>query len=78
MSASKEIKALLSLSGKKQAELMTVLNMGSKQSLSNKFSNGRWSAADLVTVAEFCGCELAFILPDGRQIILTADSKEKS
>lgn len=77
MSASKEIKALLSLFGKKQADLMTILNMGSKQSLSNKFANGRWSATDLVTVAEFCGCKLAFVLPDGQQILISSEKEEK-
>lgn len=78
MGASKEIKALLSLFGKKQADLMSVLNMGSKQSLSNKFANGRWSASDLLAVAEFCGCKLAFVLPDGQQIIIASENEEKA
>ncbi len=70
MSASKEIKALLSLSGKKQSDLTDLLNMSSKQSLSNKFTNERWSASDLIAIAKFCGCEVAFVLPDNQLIIL--------
>lgn len=77
MSASKEIKALLSLTGKKQADLMELLQMSSKQSLSNKFTNERWSADDLVSISEFCGCKLAFVLPDGQQITITSDNEEK-
>lgn len=70
MSISQKIKALLSLTGKKQVDLMEPLDMGSKQSMSNKFSNGRWSAEDLVKVAGACGAKVAFILPDGQQIFL--------
>jgi transcriptional regulator with XRE-family HTH domain len=72
MGISKKIKALLELTGKKQSDLMEVLGMGSKQSLSNKFSNERWSAEDLIAVAEFCDCKLMLVLPDGQQINLDA------
>lgn len=68
MSISNTIKSLLSLRGLRQSDLMEPLDMGSKQSLSNKFANERWSADDLVKVAEACGCELAFISPDGQVI----------
>nr|DAT30984.1 MAG TPA: SOS-response transcriptional repressor [Caudoviricetes sp.] len=71
MSISKRIKALLLETDKKQSDLMEVLDMSSKQSLSNKFSNERWSATDLVKIADYCGCKLAFILPNGEQIIIT-------
>lgn len=70
MSVSKEIGALLKLRGLRQSDLQEALGMSSKQSLSNKFSNERWSAEDLIKVADVCGCELAFVLPDGRQIKL--------
>ena len=56
---------------KKQSDLMEVLGMSSKQSLSNKFSNERWSAEDLVKIAEYCGCKLAFILPNGERITIS-------
>lgn len=73
MAISKKVKALLMESDKKQSDLMDVLDMSSKQSLSNKFSNERWSAEDLVRIAEFCGCKLAFILPNGERIAFDAD-----
>ncbi len=73
MAISKKIKALLMEREKKQSDLMDVLDMSSKQSLSNKFSNERWSADDLVKIADHCGCKLAFILPNGERIILDAD-----
>lgn len=78
MPISKRIKALLLETDKKQSDLMGVLDMSSKQSLSNKFSNERWSADDLVKVAEYCGCKLAFIMPDGQQIVIDAEEKEKA
>jgi hypothetical protein len=68
VSVSASVKALLYIQGKKQSDLMQILQMSSKQSLSNKFSNNRWSGDDLAVVAEFCGGKLAFVLPDGQQI----------
>ena len=73
MPISKKIKSLLAVSDKKQADLQEVLGMSSKQSLSNKFSNERWSAEDLAKIAEFCGCKLAFVMPNGERIIIDAE-----
>ena len=70
MEISKNIKALLSVCGKRQSDLMDILGMSSRQSLSNKFSNERWSAEDLVSIAGYCGCKLAFILPSGERIVI--------
>lgn len=78
MSISNKIKALLNLTGKKQYELMDALGMSSKQSLSNKFKNERWSADDLVTIAEICECKLAFIMPSGQQIIIEKEQIKDS
>lgn len=76
MGVTKKIKALLALTGKKQTDLMESLGMSSKQSLSNKFSNERWSAEDLVKVADVCGVKVAFILPDGQQFFLDASDEK--
>ena len=73
MAASKQIKALLAQVDMKQSDLLGVLGIGSKQSLSNKFTNERWSAEDLAKIAEFCGCKLAFVLPNGERITIDAD-----
>lgn len=78
MGVSKKIKSLLSECEKKQSDLMEILDMSSKQSLSNKFSNERWSADDLVKIADFCGCKLAFVLPNGERIVLDHDTEKGS
>lgn len=78
MGITKKIKTLLLETNTKQSDLMEVLNMSSKQSLSNKFSNERWSADDMVKIAEFCGCKLAFVMPEGQHIFIDADKKEKA
>lgn len=75
MAISKKIKSLLMETDKKQSDLMDVLNMGSKQSLSNKFTHERWSADDLVMIAEFCGCKLAFVMPNGERIVLNGSDE---
>ena len=74
MGASKSIKGLLALTGKKQNELVSLLDMASPQSLSNKFINNRWSAKDLTIISEFCGCKLAFVMPDGEHIYIDNDN----
>lgn len=73
MAISKHIKALLAQTDAKQADLLGILDIKTKQSLSNKFTNERWSADDLVKVADFCGCKLAFVLPNGERIVINAD-----
>ena len=52
---------------------MGVLDISSKQSLSNKFTHERWSADDLAKIAKLCGCKLAFVLPNGERIVIDAD-----
>lgn len=73
MNVSAAIKALLNMTGKKQGSLAGVLDVGSVQAVSNKFRLGRWSASDLVKIAEFTGSKLAFILPDGERVVIAAD-----
>lgn len=76
MAISKKIKSLLAETDRKQADLLGVLNISSKQSLSNKFTNERWSAEDLAKIADFCGCKLAFILPNGERIVINNGSAD--
>ena len=73
MNVSASIKALLNMTGKKQGSLAKVLDVGSVQAVSNKFRLGRWSASDLVKIAEYTGSKLAFILPDGERVVIAAD-----
>lgn len=72
-----KVKMLLGYYGRKQIELMECLNMGSKQSLNNKFVQDRWSAHDLTAVADFLGCKVGFFLPDGTTIYLDPPEKEE-
>lgn len=75
MAISDKVKGLLALSGKKQIELADRFGM-SKQTMNNKMNRGSWSASDLARVADFCGCKLAFVLPDGQHIYLEEDKEE--
>jgi hypothetical protein len=72
---SNSIRGLLSIAGKSQGDLAEPLGLGSRQAMSNKMVNGRWSAADLAKVAGICGARLAFILPDGSRIYIDAGGK---
>ena len=74
MAISDKVKGLLALCGKRQIDLADYFEM-SKQTMGNKMARGSWSARDLAKVAEFCGCKLVFVLPDGQQIIIPADEE---
>ena len=70
MNISTKIKGLLKMHGKKNAELVDYLGLARTQSLNTKFTRGSFSAGDLIRIASFVGCELAFILSDGQKINL--------
>ena len=77
MSISNTVRSLLALKGMKQSELKDVLKIKgeySVQSLSNKCREDRWFASELVDIADYTGCKLAFIFPDGERILFSSDS----
>ncbi len=76
MSISNVVKGLLAMRGIKQIDLAAHFGM-SKQTMSNKFARNSWFGTDLVRVADFCGCKLAFIFPDGQQITIDDDGSEE-
>ena len=76
MNVSAQVKSLLYKTGLRQNALQDALGMKSQQSLSNKFALNRWSADDLIKVAEVTGCKLAFIAPDGERLYLTAENEK--
>lgn len=76
MGVSNKIKALLKLKNKEHAELAKYFGM-SAQSLSNKFYRDSFSGADLIKVADFLGCELAFIVDGSQRIVLDTQDIEK-
>ena len=55
-----EIKAAINLKGKSLEGLAKHLNI-SKQALSNKFYRDSFSGSDLLKIAEYLECDLAFI-----------------
>ncbi len=69
MGVSDSVKALLALNNIKQNQLADTFDM-SKQAMSNKFAKNSWFAKDLIKVADMCDCKVAFIMPDGQQIII--------
>lgn len=72
MQITNKIKGLMQIKGKKNVDLANYLGI-TVQSLSNKFNRGSFSAADLIKIADFLKCELAFIISDGQRIALTTD-----
>lgn len=77
MSITSKIKGLLQVKNIEHAKLAENLNL-SRQSLSNKFFRGSFSAADLIKIATFCKCELAFIDKNFKIILDTNDINESS
>lgn len=69
MKVSDKVKAILQLSGHKQIELAEHFGM-TAQSMNNKFNRDSWSANDLLKVAAFCKCRIAFVLPDEGRVFL--------
>lgn len=77
MAVTDKLKALLSIKGKKNIELATYLGI-SPQSMQNKLARGSFSAEDLIKIADFLDCTLAFNVNDNQKIILdTADLRNK-
>lgn len=69
---SDKIRALLTLSGKRNIDLAALYGV-SKQSMGNKLTNNGFSADDLIRIATFTGCQVAFVLPDGQHLFLGED-----
>lgn len=71
-----KVKALLSVSGKKQIDLAKEFGV-TAQSMNNKMALNRYNVEDLITIAQFTGCKLAFVLPDGEHLYLEPDDMRK-
>ena len=75
---SEKVKALLNLTGKKQADLAAHMGIAA-QSVANKMQRDSWSAKDLANIADFVGGKLSISLPDGQQIyIAIPDNKDQN
>ena len=77
MAISDKVKALLKLKGKTNTDLAGYLDI-SVQALSNKFYRDSYSGEDLIKIASFLGCDLAFIVNETTKISLeNSDIKPK-
>lgn len=70
MNISTMIKSVLVEKSLKQQDLQELLGLSSKQAVSNKFANNRWSAEDLAKVANFLDGQLILKVAD-REIEIT-------
>jgi hypothetical protein len=69
LSVSSKVKALLQLKEQEQVGLAQHLGI-TKQALSNKFYRDSFSANDMIRIAEFLECELAFIVDSSQKVTL--------
>ena len=75
MAISDKVKALLKLRGKNNKGLAEYLEI-SDQALSNKFYRDSYSGEDLIKIATYLECEIAFIAGDTK-IALSLDDIKK-
>lgn len=73
---SDKIKGLLSMKGKKYKELAQLFGI-SEQAMRNKFARGSFSADELIMVADFVDCQLAFEIDNAQKVLLTKDDIRK-
>lgn len=72
MAISNKIKALIKLKNKDNAGLAKHLGI-STQAFSNKLYRDSFSAADLIKIAAYLECDLAFVVDAAQKFILTED-----
>ena len=77
MAISDKIKALLKLQGKNNKGLAEYLGI-SDQALSNKFYRDSYSGEDLIRIADYLGCELAFTAGETKIVLTMDDVKTKT
>ena len=76
MKISDAVRMALAKSQRTQTDLVPVFGMSSRQSISNKFAKGSWSANDLAKVAAFTGGKLLIRYPDGQEIQVLPEDAE--
>ena len=65
------------MKGKKYKELAKLFGI-SEQAMRNKFARGSFSADELIRIADFLNCQLAFNIDSEQKIILTTDDLRPS
>jgi len=76
MAISDKVKALLKLQGKTNKGLAEYLKI-SDQALSNKFYRDSYSGEDIILIAEYLECEIAFITGTTKISLSAEDIKKK-
>ena len=71
MSASDAVRMAIAKAGIKQNELSKIWGT-SPQAIYNKLNLERWTARDLAQIAKITGGKLAFVYPDGQEILIQA------
>ena len=74
MSVSDSVRMSLKKARKSQLDLSRLWG-NTPQAMSNKFRLERWTGQDLIRVADFTGGKLAFVYPDGQQILIEAPAE---
>lgn len=69
MAISDKIKALIKLTGSDNSQIAAHLGI-SRQAFSNKLYRDSFSGDDLIKIADFLNCDLAFITESNQKIIL--------
>lgn len=64
------------MKGKKYKELAQLFGI-SEQAMRNKFARGSFSADELIMVADFVNCQLAFEIDNTQKVLLTKDDLRK-
>ena len=75
MSVSTAVRMALAKGNKKQTELAELLGI-QRQPVNLKLAKERWTGAEMARIAVFTGGKLAFIYPDGQQILIEPPAEE--
>lgn len=70
MKVSDVVMQALRSADKKQADLVEILRVTTPQAANKKVRESRWTAEDLIKVAEFTGGKLIWQMADGEQFEL--------
>ena len=77
MAVSKAVRMALKRAGKQNRDLAQLWGY-TPNAVSNKFSWERWTGKELSEVAELTGGRLAFIYPDGTQIMIAREAPKET
>ena len=64
---SEAVEEALRKAGKKQQDLIEIVNVGTRQAANKKVKMNAWAAADLIAVTAATGGKLIFEMPNGEQ-----------